>query len=85
MQRLKDAAERAKCELSSVREAEINMPFITSVGPNQALHLQRVLTRDKLEELTLDLVDRTVDICRMTIEDAELKPEDITRWCWSAA
>jgi molecular chaperone DnaK len=78
MQRLKDAAERAKCELSSVREAEINVPFITSVGPNQSLHLQRVLTRTKLEELTLDLVDRTLDICRMTIEDAELKPEDIT-------
>jgi molecular chaperone DnaK len=78
MQRLKDAAERAKCELSSVREAEINIPFITSVGPNQSLHLQRVLTRTKLEELTLDLVDRTLDICRMTIEDAELKPEDIT-------
>jgi len=78
MQRLKDAAERAKCELSSVREAEINVPFITSVGPNQSLHLQRVLTRAKLEELTLDLVDRTLDICRMTIEDAELKPEDIT-------
>jgi molecular chaperone DnaK len=78
MQRLKDAAERAKCELSSVREAEINIPFITSVGPNQSLHLQRVLTRTKLEELTLDLVDRTLDICRMTIEDAELKPEDVT-------
>jgi molecular chaperone DnaK len=78
MQRLKDAAERAKCELSTVREAEINIPFITSIGPNQSLHLQRVLTRTKLEELTLDLVDRTLDICRMTIEDAELKPEDIT-------
>ena len=52
MQRLKDAAERAKCELSSVRETEINLPFITSTGPNQALHLQRVLTRTKLEELT---------------------------------
>jgi molecular chaperone DnaK len=78
MQRLKDAAERAKCELSTVREAEINVPFITSVGPNQSLHLQRVLTRTKLEELTLDLVDRTLDICRMTIEDAELKPEEIT-------
>jgi molecular chaperone DnaK len=78
MQRLKDAAERAKCELSSVREAEINIPFITSTGPNQSLHLQRVLTRTKLEELTLDLIDRTLDICRMTIEDAELKPEDVT-------
>ena len=77
LQRLKDAAEKAKCELSSVRETEINLPFIISTGPNEALHLQRVLTRTKLEELTLDLVERTLDICRMTLEDAELKPEDI--------
>jgi molecular chaperone DnaK len=77
MQRLKDAAERAKCELSSVKEAEINLPFITSTGPNQSLHLQRVLTRSKLEELSLDLIDRTIDICRMTLEDAELKADEI--------
>jgi molecular chaperone DnaK len=78
MQRLKDAVERAKCELSSVREAEINLPFIISVGPNQSLHLQRVITRTKLEELTLDLVDRTIDICRMTLEDAGVKGEAIS-------
>ncbi len=77
LQRLKDAAEKAKCELSSVRETEINLPFIISTGPNESLHLQRMLTRAKLEELTLDLVERTIDICRMTLEDAELKPEDI--------
>ena len=44
LQRLKDAAEKAKCELSSVRETEINLPFIISSGRNEALHLQRTLT-----------------------------------------
>jgi molecular chaperone DnaK len=77
MQRLKDAAERSKCELSAVREAEINLPFITSTGPNQSLHLQRVLTRAKLEELTLDLIERTMDICKMTMDEAELAAGDI--------
>ena len=77
-QRLKDAAEKAKCELSTVREAEINLPFITSVGPNQSLHFQRALNRGKLEELTLDLVERTLDICRMALEHAELGPQDIS-------
>ncbi len=46
LQRLKDAAEKAKCELSSVRETEVNLPFIISSGRNEALHLQRALTRD---------------------------------------
>jgi molecular chaperone DnaK len=77
MQRLKDAVEKGKCELSSVREVEINIPFITSVGPNQALHLQRLLTRSKLEELTLDLVDRTVEICKMTLQDAGIDRRQI--------
>jgi molecular chaperone DnaK len=78
MQRLKDAAEKAKCELSSVREVEINLPFITSVGPNQALHLQRTLTRTKLEELTMDLVERTVEICKLTLEDAGIDRKEIS-------
>ena len=55
LQRLKDVAEKAKCELSSVKETEINLPFIISTGRNEALHLQTMLTRDKLEELTSDL------------------------------
>jgi molecular chaperone DnaK len=78
MQRIKDAVERSKCELSAVRESEINLPFITSTGPNQSLHLQRVLTRAKLEELTLDLIERTMDICKMTLEEAELTAQEIT-------
>ncbi len=78
MQRLKDAAERAKCELSGVKEAEINLPFITSTGPNQSLHLQRVLSRQKLEELTGDLIERTVDIVRMALDEAGLDNQAVT-------
>ncbi len=77
LQRLKDVAEKAKCELSSVKETEINLPFIVSVGRNEALHLQMVLTREKLEELTADLVQRTLDICARTLEEAEATPAEI--------
>jgi molecular chaperone DnaK len=49
LQRLKDAAEKAKCELSSVVETEVNLPFIISSARNEALHLQRLLTRSQLE------------------------------------
>ncbi|MDQ2645743.1 MAG: molecular chaperone DnaK [Myxococcota bacterium] len=77
LQRLRDAAEKAKCELSSVKETEINLPFIISTGRNEALHLQRTLTRDTLEKLTDDLVDRTVEICRQALEDARLHVDDI--------
>jgi molecular chaperone DnaK len=77
LQRLKDAAEKAKCELSSVRETEVNLPFIISSGRNEALHLQRTLTRATLEELSDDLIERTVDICRQTLEDAKLGKDEI--------
>ena len=77
LQRLKDVAEKAKCELSSVRETEINLPFIISTGRNEALHLQTVLTREKLEELTADLVDRTVEICSRTLQEAEISKDEI--------
>jgi molecular chaperone DnaK len=77
LQRLKDAAEKAKCDLSSVRETEINLPFIISTGKNQAYHLHRVVTRGKLEELTLDLTERTIQICRLTMEDAGIKPREL--------
>jgi len=77
LQRLKDAAEKAKCELSSVRETEVNLPFIISSGRNEALHLQRTLTRATLEDLSTDLIERTIDICRQTLEDAELETGDI--------
>lgn len=77
LQRLRDAAEKAKCELSSVREAELNLPFIISTGSNEALHLQTALGREKLEALTQDLVDRTVEICRQALEDAQLEVDEI--------
>jgi molecular chaperone DnaK len=77
LQRLKDAAEKAKCELSSVSEAEINLPFIISSGRNEALHLQRALSRRQLEELSMDLIERTIDICKQTLEDARLSKEEI--------
>ena len=77
LQRLRDAAEKAKCELSSVRETEINLPFIISTGRNEALHLQRALSRETLERLCEDLVERTVDICRQAIADANLDPDEI--------
>jgi molecular chaperone DnaK len=77
LQRLKDVTEKAKCELSSVRETEINLPFIISTGRNEALHLQTTLTRDKLEELTADLIERTIEICARTLEDAETGKADI--------
>jgi molecular chaperone DnaK len=77
LQRLKDAAEKAKCELSGVRETEINLPFIISSGRNEALHLQRTLTRQTLEELSDDLIERTVDICKQTLEDARLGKEEV--------
>jgi molecular chaperone DnaK len=77
LQRLKDAAEKAKCELSSVRETEINLPFIISSGRNEALHLQRTIDRKTLEDLSSDLIERTVDICRQTLSDARLDKDEI--------
>ena len=77
LQRLKDAAEKAKCELSSVVETEVNLPFIISSHRNEALHLQRLLTRQQMEELTQDLVARTIQICEMTLEEAGLGKDEI--------
>jgi len=78
LQRLKDAAEKAKCELSGVGEADINLPFIISVGrSNEALHLQRSITRDQLENLCKDLVDRCIEICAGTLQDAQLESSEV--------
>ncbi len=76
LQRLREAAERAKHELSSSLETEVNIPFI-AVGPSGPVHLQRTMKRSELEILTRDLVDRTVEACRATLADAKLKPEQI--------
>jgi molecular chaperone DnaK len=76
LQRLKEAAEKAKVELSSMLETEINLPFITAdaSGPK---HLQMKLTRAKLEQLTEDLVQRSLGPCRQALSDARLQPSDI--------
>jgi molecular chaperone DnaK len=77
LQRLKDVSEKAKCELSSVRETEINLPFIISTGRNEALHLQTSLGRPKLEELSNDLIERTIEICARTLQEAEIDKKEI--------
>jgi molecular chaperone DnaK len=76
LQRLKEAAEKAKIELSSVMQTEINLPFITAdaSGPK---HLTMTLTRAKLEQLVGDLVERSIGPCKLALEDAKLKPSDI--------
>lgn len=76
LQRLKEAAEKAKMELSTTMETEINLPFITAdaSGPK---HLLMKLTRSKLEQLMEDLIDRTKQPCLQALEDANLKPGDI--------
>ena len=77
LQRLKDAAEKAKIELSAVSDTEINLPFIYTQEDNEALHLQRTLSRDKLEDLVVDLIQRTVKICQSTLEEAALTVADV--------
>jgi len=76
LQRLKDAAEEAKIELSSRKETEINLPFITATddGP---IHLEESLTRAKFESLTSDLIDRTVEPTEQALEDAGYSKDDI--------
>jgi molecular chaperone DnaK len=76
LQRLKEAAERAKCELSSSTEAPVNLPFISADGSGPR-HLSRVLTRAKFEELVRDLVDRTEAPCRDALAQAALRPDQI--------
>ncbi|MGA2284656.1 MAG: molecular chaperone DnaK [Dehalococcoidia bacterium] len=71
LQRLKDAAERAKQELSTRLSAEISLPYITGTASG-AGHLQVTLTRSILDELAADLVERTIDCCRQALRDAEL-------------
>jgi molecular chaperone DnaK len=76
LQRLKEAAEKAKCELSTTLQTTISLPFITAdhTGPK---HLELTLTRAKLESLVADLVERTVGPCQQALKDAGLKPGEI--------
>jgi len=76
MQRLKEASEKAKIELSSSQQTEINLPYITAdaAGPK---HLNMKLTRAKLESLVEDLVQRTIEPCRIALKDAGLSMKDV--------
>ena len=76
LQRLKEAAETAKCELSSTLQTDINLPFIT-VDQSGPKHLNLTLTRAKLEQITDDLVERSLEPCRQALNDAEMQPADI--------
>jgi molecular chaperone DnaK len=76
MQRLKEAAEKAKIELSGMPTTDINIPFITQVG-SEPKHLDITLTRAKLEELIEDLLEKTMGPTRRAMKDAKLKPQDI--------
>ncbi|TAE32774.1 MAG: molecular chaperone DnaK [Alphaproteobacteria bacterium] len=76
LQRLKEAAEKAKIELSSTQQTDVNLPFITAdaTGPK---HLNVKLTRAKLESLVMDLLERTMEPCKKALKDAGLKASDI--------
>ncbi len=76
LQRLKEAAEKAKCELSTTSQTEVNLPFITAdaSGPR---HMNLSITRAKFEQLVDDLIERTAGPCRQALKDAGLSPSDI--------
>jgi molecular chaperone DnaK len=76
LQRLKEAAEKAKHELSSSLETEVNVPFIAT-GQQGPLHLERTMKRNELEQLTRDLVERTVTCTKTVLADAKLSPKKI--------
>ncbi len=76
LQRLKEAAEKAKIELSTAQESEINLPFVTAdqTGPK---HLQMKLTRSKFEQMVEDLIKRSVEPCKKALEDAGMKASEV--------
>lgn len=78
MQRIREAAEKAKIELSSVMKANINLPFITA-GANGPLHFDKDITRAKFNDMTADLIKATLTPVRQAIQDAKLKTSDINR------
>ncbi len=78
LQRLKDSSEKAKIELSTSKETQVNLPFISSPpGGGTALHLQKTLTREKFEELCGDLIAKTITICEQVLNEAKVKPTDL--------
>lgn len=79
LQRLKDAAEKAKIELSSVPSTNVNLPFITADANGQPKHIDIDVTRAQFEKMTSDLLDRTLVSVRRAFEDAKIKPQDIEK------
>ncbi|MFV8756794.1 molecular chaperone DnaK [Nannocystaceae bacterium ST9] len=77
LQRLRDAAEKARCELSTVRETLIDLPFLYTTASGETYHLQETLTRDQLEDLTRDLVERTIQICERTLTEAGVERSEL--------
>jgi len=77
LQRVKDAAEKAKIELSSSQDTEINQPFITQSKDGQPLHLTKKLTRADLEKLVDDLIEKSMKPVKDCLKDAKLEPKDI--------
>jgi molecular chaperone DnaK len=78
LQRIKDAAEKAKIELSSATETEINQPYITQVD-GQPQHLTMKISRAKLEEIVADLIDKTIEPCKKALADAKLDKSQISQ------
>ena len=83
LQRLKEAAEKAKIELSTLLETEINLPFLTAdaSGPK---HLAIKLTRARFEQMVDDILERSVEPCKKALADAGVTPRRSTKWCWWA-
>jgi molecular chaperone DnaK len=77
LQRLKEAAEKAKHELSSSLETDVNLPFIATSAKGEPLHIVKTMKRVDLELLTADLVENTLEPCKKALEDAKLTPADI--------
>ncbi len=77
LQRLRDAVEKAKIDLSTETEATLEVPFIISTGTSEPLHLRRNLKRAKLEELTEDLIDRTLQICKSALAEVGVECHEI--------
>src|SRR4051794_32982790 len=77
LQRLKEAAEKAKHELSSSLETEVNLPFIATNPKGEPLHVQKTMKRAELELLCMELVERSLEPCRACLKDAKLSPSDI--------
>ncbi len=79
MQRLREAAEKAKIELSTTLQTEINLPFLTMGSGNTPVHFAYTLTRAKLEEIVLPIVERTTKPVMQALKDAKLEPKDIDK------